>query len=270
MHKTLFTVALTCTSRAVQVRDRMFGRVPRRRPVCPEITATQHSIPSGKNLLDAVYVEPSTVPPRAAVLICHGIGEIVAQWFPIQRLLAEAGIASLVFDYSGYGRSTGSIAWSQCELDTVSAFELLQRLAPKVPLSLLGFSLGTGIAPAVLDRVTPERLILCAGYPSFRSAAHAARIPKILSRFIPPIWSAKDSLLNRHLPVLVVQGDGDKLFRMHMGRELVAVCGSRSEFLVLPARSHNEPFYKPKPHYWGPIISWILCDLTPAAEPAPR
>jgi uncharacterized protein len=257
LHRFAFTIALTCASRFVQMRDRLLGRVPRGRPECPTVAATQQSIPSGKNMLDAVYVEPAAGSPQSAVLICHGIGEVVSQWFPIQRLLAENGVASLVFDYSGYGRSTGHIDGSQCELDAVSAFELLRQLAPAVPISLLGFSLGTGIAPAILNRVTPDRLILCAGYTSFRSAARAAFIPRFLSFLVPPIWSAEEALRDSTLPILIVQGDRDRLFRLPMAHDLVACCGGRAELLVLSARSHNEPFYKPQMHYWGPIIDWV-------------
>lgn len=258
IHRFLFTAALTCTSRVVQIRDRLLGRIPRSRPGCPGISATQHTISSGKNLLDAVYVEPCAGPSQAAVLICHGIGEIVPQWFPIQRIFAENNIASLVFDYSGYGRSSGTIDWTQCEQDAVSAFELLRQLAPTVPISILGFSLGTGVAPAILNRVEADRLVLCASYSSFRKAARAAWIPEFLSPVVPPIWSAEDALRSCSLPILIVQGDRDRLFRLPMAHDLVACSNGRADLLVLPARSHNEPFYKPQMHYWGPIVSWLL------------
>ncbi len=258
LHRFLFTAALTCTSRAVQFRDRMLSRIPRSRPELPAIAATQHTIPSAKNLLDAVFVTPSPDNARAAVLICHGIGEIVSQWFPIQRILAESGIASLVFDYSGYGLSTGRPDWSQFENDAVCAFNLLKQLAPTLPVALLGFSLGTGIAPAILQRVQADRLVLCAGFSSFRKAARAAWIPGFLSPFVPPIWSAADALRNCALPILIVQGDRDRLFRLPMAHDLVTCCGGRANLLVLPARSHNEPFYNPQMHYWGPIAHWIL------------
>ena len=253
-----FTTALTIASRLVQVRDRLSGRVPRSRPECPTISATPQAIRSGKNTLDAVYVEPASAPPQSAVLICHGIGEIVPQWFPIQRIFAESGIASLVFDYSGYGRSTGLPDWLQLEQDAVSSFQLLQRLAPGTPITLLGFSLGTGVVPAILHRVSADRLILCAGYTSFRNAARAAWFPPFLSFLVPPIWSAKDALCNCALPILLVQGTRDRLFRMNMADDLLACCNGQADLLVLPARSHNEPFYNPQPHYWGPIINWLL------------
>ncbi len=257
LHRFLFTATLTCTSRVVQIRDRLLGRVPRTRPECAGLSVAQYVIPSGKNQLDAVFAAPCSGSPQAAVLICHGIGEIVSQWFPIQRIFAENGIASLVFDYSGYGRSTGFIDWPQCEQDAVSAFELLQRIAPAVPISLLGFSLGTGVASAVINRVSADRLVLCGGYSSFRNAARSARIPSFLSALVPPIWSAADALREHSLPILIVQGDRDRLFPRQMGRDLLSCCGSQADLLVLPARSHNDPFYNPKPEYWGPIINWF-------------
>lgn len=257
LHRLLFTAAVTLTSRAVQARDRMLRRVPRSRPACFTVSASQVAIRSGKNLLDAVYVQPISGGPKSAILICHGIGEVVAQWFSIQRLLAENGIASLVFDYSGYGSSTGVVDWLQCENDAVASFELLQRLAGTAATSLLGFSLGTGVAPAILSRVRAERLVLCAGYTSFRAAARAARIPQFLAPLVPPIWSAQESLRASPLPILIVQGDHDRLFGIEMAQDLVACCGGRADLLVLPARSHNSPFYQPQIEYWGPIAQWL-------------
>jgi uncharacterized protein len=287
LHRFVFTTALTITSRAVQVRDHLIGRVPRKLPEIPitpdvpsvrrclanrwgnKLSATRHIISSGYNLLDAVFVEPVAVPSRSALLICHGIGEIVPQWFAVQRLLAQSGIASLVFDYSGYGRSTGRIDWLQCEEDAVSAFEYLQHLTPGLPASLLGYSLGTGIAPAILDRVTPERLVLCAGYSSFRKAARAAWIPSFLSPLVPPIWSVEKALRDCKLPILIVQGDQDRLFRIEMAHDLVACTGSRAELLILPARSHNYPVYHPHTQYWSPIAEWISPAQTAFASGVP-
>ena len=253
-----FTAALTIASRFVQLRDRLLGRVPSTRPDCDTVRASQHAISSGRNVLDGVFVAPAVGSPRSALLICHGIGEIVPQWFPIQRIFAENSIASLVFDYSGYGRSTGFIDWRQCEQDAISSFQFLQHLAPGVSITLLGFSLGTGVAPAILNRVNPDRLVLCAGYTSFRSAARAAWIPPFMTPLVPPIWSAESALSDCSLPILIVQGDRDRLFQMQMAHDLRACSGGRADLLILPARSHNAPFYNPKPEYWDPIITWIL------------
>ncbi len=246
LHRFLFTATLTCTSRVVQIRDRLLGRIPRTRLECAGIAVAKRLIPSGKNQLDAVFVRPSNTLPQAAVLICHGIGEVVSQWFPIQRIFAENGIASLVFDYSGYGRSTGFIDSTQCEQDAIAAFEVLRHLAPAIPISLLGFSLGTGVAPAILDRVEADRLVLCGGYSSFRKAARAAWIPGFLSPLVPPIWSAADALRDCCLPILIVQGDRDRLFPMQMGHDLSLAAAARPSCLSSRRAPTTHPSTSPK------------------------
>lgn len=257
-HRPSFAITLRCASRIVQLRDHLFGKIPSRQQETPGLFVARHTIPSGNNLLDAIYVEPTAQPAQASVLICHGIGEIAPHWFPIQRILADSGVASLVFDYSGYGRSTGHPDWDQLELDAIAAFHHLASLTPSVPVSLLGFSLGTGVIPAILGRVQPHRLVLCAGFTSFRAAARAIGIPAFLAPFVPPIWNAQDSLPACKLPVLVVHGTADGLFPVQMARELASWCGAHAELRLIPHIGHNQPFYHPTPAYWGPIGAFLL------------
>jgi alpha-beta hydrolase superfamily lysophospholipase len=258
IHRPSFTVVLTAASRLIHLRDRLLGKVHSRSTDFPGLTAVRHTIPSGNNVLDAIYVEPTAQPARASVLICHGIGEVADQWFPIQQILAEGAVASLVFDYSGYGRSTGSIDWTQFEEDAVSAFQFLNRLGPPGPISVLGFSLGSGIAPTVINRLKADRMVLCAAFTSFREAAHSIGVPRALSPLVPPIWDSRESLHNCKLPLLIVHSTGDRYFPVQMARDLASWSGGSARLIIVPGIGHNEPFYKPHLSYWGPIISFII------------
>ena len=262
-HRLSFTVALTCISRALMLRDQLFDVVPKRLRIrAAGVGLSQTFIPNGKNRLDVVFVQPTAAPPKAAVLILHGIGENVQRWFPVQQLLALNGVASLVFDYSGYGRSTGRVDWSQCEDDAVVAFEHLRRLAHPLPVSVLGFSLGSGIAAAMILRVPANRLVLCASFTSFREGARSVGIPAALSRYVPPIWTTKESLRNCSVPVLVVHGEKDGLFPVRMARELANACGGPAELIVVPNVAHNQPFRRPELSYWGLIVSRLVGEET--------
>ena len=251
-----FTVALMVGSRAIYLRDRVLGRIPRRPPQVAGLVLTPLSIPSGRNQIDAVYAEPDGVPVRAAVLICHGIGEAVSQWMPIQRLLAAHGVSSLVFDYSGYGRSSGRPAPAQLEQDAVAAFGRLRELAPG-PISILGFSLGTGIVPAILDRVQAHRLVLCASFTSFRAATRRVGVPSFLSPLVPPVWDSAQTLRSCAHRVLFVHSTRDRLFPVAMASELAACCGPRARMHIVEDLRHNEPFYKPTATYWDPIAEFL-------------
>ena len=268
-HRPSFTIALTGISRALIVRDRILGwsgpnwsgpdwTGPGWRRTSAVVSASRHSIPSGASILDAIYVEPVGPPARAAVLLCHGIGETVRPWFPVQQLLAINGVASLLFDYSGYGKSTGTIDWTQFEQDAVAAFRCLEGLAHPLPLSVLGFSLGSGVAAAVINQINAQRLILCAAFTSFRDATHAIGIPARLGPLVPPIWSAEESLRHCALPILIVHGERDRLFPVKMAVKLASLCGPNAKLVIVPEVGHNRPFRKPELNFWGPVINFLM------------
>jgi alpha-beta hydrolase superfamily lysophospholipase len=261
VQRAAFAMALTVGSHAIQMRDLALGRVPRPSAQVPGLTLTPFAIRSGRNMLDAVFAAPAGEPVRATVLICHGIGEIVPQWMPIQRLLAARGVASLVFDYSGYGRSTGWPTPAQIENDSVAAFGRLQELASG-PVSLLGFSLGTGVVPAILHRVPAHRLVLCAAFTSFRAAARRMGFRGFLSPLVPPVWASERALREGQHRVLLVHSKRDRLFDVAMAEELAAFCGERASLRIVEGLRHNEPFYKPTATYWDPIADFLI-------DPAP-
>jgi hypothetical protein len=254
----ILTVGVTFASRILVLRDRLLGRIGRDEGMeTSQSVASRHCIHSGNHVLDAVFVTPDANAVKAGLLICHGIGETVEHWLGAQQLLAGGGVASLVFDYSGYGRSSGFFNARKCELDAVAAFLHLQRLIAPLPVSVLGFSLGSGIAAAIVPRVPVHRLLLCAAFTSLRKAVVSVGMPKSLAFAVPPIWDAGKALVACTVPVLIVHGEEDRLFPVEMAEELTACCGSQSELVIVPMLSHNEPFYRPQLSYWGRIISWL-------------
>jgi len=259
--RTVFTVAVSVTWRVFVVRDRIFGQIGSALPADGiRNVITRHSIASGGHALDAVFVQPASQPVQAALLVCHGIGEIVEHWVAAQDLLADYGVASLVFDYTGYGRSRGVVDWSRCEQNAIDAFEFLRKLAPGAPVSILGFSLGSGIAAAILDRIRVERLFLCSAFTSFRDAACVLGLPRRLAGVLPAIWDSAASLKKSpvRVPVLVLHCERDRAFPVHMAEELAARCGRDAEFAVVPDHAHNEAFYLPKIAYWRHVVGRLV------------
>lgn len=254
----MFTTAVTCIARGAVLRDVMLGRVRRMRQRELEYShpISRHLISSEDRLLDAVLIKP-TCALHAAALICHGIGETVEYWIPVQHLLATRGVASLVFDYSGYGRSKGNVHWRRCEEDAVAAFEYLKAMRLAAPVSLLGFSLGSGVATAIMERTEPERVVLCAAFTSFRDAACAMGVPRRFAAVLPAIWDGEAPLRAWRRPVLVVHGERDRTFPVAMARRLVEWGGPAAELVVVAGHGHKEPFYRPQMAFWGPVAEWL-------------
>lgn len=254
----LLTIGVTFTSRILVLRDWFLGRIGRdRRLETPESVVSRLLIRSENNDLAAVFVTPKAGAAKASVLICHGIGETVDHWLGVQQLLATYGVASLVFDYSGFGRSSGFFHADRCERDAIAAFTFLQRLTEPLPISVLGFSLGSGIAAAMISKVPVHRLLLCAAFTSLRKAAVSVGIPKFFGFAVPHIWDAEKALDACSVPVLVVHGENDRLFPIEMAKELATYCGAQSELVIVPMLAHNDPFHHPDPAYWERITSWL-------------
>ena len=179
--------------------------------------------------------------------------------FPHSTCSPPAALSQLVFDYSGYGRSCGWANPDQCERDAVAVFEYLQMRMRPTPISLLGFSMGSGIAAAILPQVSAHRLVLCAAFTSFKAIAVTVW-PAWLSGLIPDIWHTEQSLRASPVPVLLVHGERDQLIPLQMALDLQASCAWPVQLVVVPDVGHNDPFYHPQSSYWRLIAEFLSAD----------
>ena len=171
----LFSFCVTAISHVLLLRDRLRG-VPRKlkKPVGGE----EFLFASGGRRLAAVLVAAGERSP--VVLLCHGIAETVEHWSAVQSLLEERGVGSMVFNYSGYGKSEGTIRAEHCDEDFVSAYaELRRQVGAERRVFVLGFSMGSGIAASGVGglKPAPEGLFLCEAFTTFREATRAAGVP---------------------------------------------------------------------------------------------
>lgn len=252
----LLSSALTVASTSLMLRDRLTGLTQRLRK---HDAREEFFIPSGQRELASVYVPGVEYGP--VVLLCHGIGETVQHWSAVQALFHDHGIGSLVFDYSGYGRSTGRICFDHFDEDLVAAYsELRRRVGPDTPVFVLGYSLGSGIAAHGAAALVPglAGLFLCEAFDSFRSAACALGVPDRLARIVPDVWVTVRAVEHLRMPIWVVHSDGDRLFPLEMPRRIKDACGSRSELIIVNELAHNEPYITAADTYWQPIIERII------------
>jgi lysophospholipase len=93
---------------------------------------------------------PEDAPPRAAIVLLHGLGEHSGRYDHVVARLVEEGYAVHALDHRGHGRSDGPRALIE-NMDNVVADvdTLVDRVAgnePSVPVFMLGHSMGGLIA----------------------------------------------------------------------------------------------------------------------------
>jgi alpha-beta hydrolase superfamily lysophospholipase len=250
----LLAVQLSLVSNALMLRDRLL-RVTRNLRIHDR--AEHCTLASNARTLAAIWVPPEE--GRPVVLVCHGIGETVEHWSAVQALLRDHGIGSLVFNYSGYGRSSGRIRPNHYDEDLIAAYsEISRRILPETPIYLLGFSLGSGIAAAGAASLRPPiaGLFLCESFDSFRNAAHAAGAPRWITEFLPDLWNTASNVGNIHSPIYIIHSDADRLFPINMAQK-TASRSENAELLIVEGFSHNEAYMTAALRYWMPIIEKI-------------
>jgi fermentation-respiration switch protein FrsA (DUF1100 family) len=106
---------------------------------------------------------PDTATPETPVpgaVICHGFGSSHRQVSPSARMLAERGIAAIIFDLRGHCNSEGALDGDVVN-DIVSAYEVLKDF-PEVDrnrIGLVGHSLGAMTAIMAAKQLQPYVLV---------------------------------------------------------------------------------------------------------------
>ena len=220
----------------------------------------QLSIVSGDRKLDATLVRaPADTAP--ALLIFHGTAEAVSYWADTQALLYRHGITSMVFDYSGFGRSTGRPTAAHLEEDADSAYaEFIRRVGARTRHYVLGYSLGTGVVLDAVPRFTPQPsgVVFMASYSSAREGAVAfGLIPKWATFLLPDMWNNVRDTRNLRQPLLVVQSDADQLFPVSMAKAVYDAATVPKRMVVLHGYRHEDGHQRPTDDYWASVLGFM-------------
>lgn len=235
-------------NRLVYYPDRVIHRTPR--SVGLTYTDVRFEAADG-SLLDGWYVPSST--PRAVVLICHGDAGNISTRIPLLEGLHKLRLSAFIFDYSGYGRSSGRPSERGTYLDAAAAWHWLAANVPgagtsRLPLVVMGRSLGGPIAAYVASIHRPAALVLDSTFPSLRSLVRdrAPYLPvRLLLRYR---YDTLAFLRGLHCPTLVVHSRNDTVVPIAEGRRLFAALPAPKEFLEL-AGPHVGGFRFDAPKY---------------------
>jgi pimeloyl-ACP methyl ester carboxylesterase len=179
------------------------------------------SIPSGPRRLDGFLVraEPSCA-KTAAVLIFHGRGETAADWIKVQRRLHDSCISSLVFDYSGHGRSSPPGTIDNLNADAVAAYAAFVKAFPQPERRcLLSHSLGGGpmLFAATSPNVSPDCVVAASPFSSLREIAEGGGLPRWLGFFMPDAWNNVEAAAHLKPPMLWLHSRTDHSVRARPG-----------------------------------------------------
>jgi fermentation-respiration switch protein FrsA (DUF1100 family) len=172
--------------------------------------------------------------PIASALYCHGNTGNLTNPAHAMPYLLDAGINILLFDYRGYGRSTGTPSFSGIVDDGVTAARLHDRIRPKnLPSILYGYSLGGAIAAQVIRRHPFDGLILQSTFTNLPDLARVA-FPRVPIHLVSGrLFDTVDFVRHVKVPTLFIQGTADEVCPAWMAQKLYDACAAGTKKLVL-------------------------------------
>jgi fermentation-respiration switch protein FrsA (DUF1100 family) len=194
--------------------------------------------------LDAWFVPgPGKTPGQPVVLFLHGNAGNISHRMDSIAMFHRLGYGVLIFDYRGYGRSSGKPSEAGLYRDAQAAWDHLTRqrgIAPR-HIILFGESLGGALAAWLAAREKPAALVLSSVFTSVPDLA-ADLYPWLPTRWLTRLhYDTRAALAKTRCPVLVAHSRQDEIVPFRHGQRLFEAAPEPKVFLQL-AGGHNDGF----------------------------
>lgn len=195
---------------------------------------------------------------RGAVLLFHGNAGTIAHRIDYARMFRALGHSTLLVEYRGYGRSTGTPSEEGTYRDALASWHWLTATqgVSERNVVMFGESLGGAVACWLAVRHRPRALILASTFTSVSdlgSEVYPWLPVRLISRFR---YDTRECLQKVTAPVLVVHSPRDDIVPFTHGERLYAAAREPKEFLEI-AGGHNDGFVFIRPE-WGKAIGAFL------------
>ena len=198
------------------------------------------------------------------ILFCHGNAGNIGHRLDTLAIFHELGLNCLIFDYRGYGQSTGRPTEEGTLVDALAAYRWLteDQQIPSESILWFGRSLGGAVAAQAVARLTekpPAALVIESAFTSF------VDIGSHYYPWLPVRWFAryayntKDAVQTVACPVVVIHSPDDEMIPFDMGRRIYEAGHDPKRFFELKG-AHNEGFFENLALYqsiWAEIIDFL-------------
>jgi pimeloyl-ACP methyl ester carboxylesterase len=184
-------------------------------------------------------------PKNAGIIMyLHGNGNDIGQLGGHADMIARATQHSVVLvEYPGYGPVPGTATPTGCVQAARTVYMHLRAAYPSRPIVILGQSIGTGVALALVsDPRTPDpaAVVLVSAFESIASLAKDIAGP-LGGLVAGDVYNSKRAIGRVRVPTLLVHGLLDTLIPPRHSRTLLeASPASRKDACWLPDSTHND------------------------------
>jgi len=216
------------------------------------------------------FIKAAKEPSVATVLFSHGNAGNIADRLDRVLRWRELGADFLLYDYRGYGKSTGSPDEEGTYRDGRAAYDYLVRDRHIDParLILMGESLGCAVSIQLAIERKAAGLAIEAPFASIAQMANAIYPFLPLGSFIRTRYENVKKVPQLKMPLLVVQGTKDEVIPVAQGKMVFDAAPQPKQYLAIEGAHHNDVYVVGGPGYRRVLLEFIS-RATPPAAPGP-
>lgn len=196
------------------------------------------------------FVDAGATAP--VILWCHGNAGNVSHRLENMRLLYQRGISIFIFDYRGYGQSTGAPSEVGFYQDALASYDYLihqRRISPE-RLIIFGRSLGSSVAGEVAVQRDSAGLLLEGAFPSIQAMSdhHYFGLP---ARWVMDVeFNLEKKIRTLNVPVFVIHGEQDSIVPIALGKQVFDAALEPKQWYAVSGAEHNDvPFVGGEPYF---------------------
>ena len=192
------------------------------------------------------------------VLLCHGNAGNMGDRVRSLQTFNKLGFNTLVFDYRGFGESSGNPTEKGTYIDGMTCWDYLvdKRKVRSQDIIIFGRSLGGAVACWLAAHADPSALVLESTFASIPAMAHEMFpfIPvKIFCRFK---YDTVNNITNIHCPVMVSHSKVDSVLPYKQGLMVFEAASEPKQFVEIMG-DHNDGGLDSNPHYQVELVKFL-------------
>jgi len=190
---------------------------------------------------------PPRAPNGSVVVVFHGNAGHAGYRVSKFRDLLDAGFGVFFAEYRGYGGNPGQPdeAGLTADASAVMAYFQSEGVDPG-RIVLYGESLGAGVAVKMATEHSVAGVVLEAPYTSIADVAQTHYWYLPARWLVLDKWDVADRIGKVSAPVLVVQGEADRVIPVRFGKRVFELASEPKAALFHPRAGHNDLFEYPE------------------------
>lgn len=206
----------------------------------------------------AAWFVPAPDPDSATILFCHGNGGNISHRLDSIQTFLNMGFNVLIFDYRGYGNSSGKPSEKGTYLDAMAAWMHLTRDKEIRPerIIVFGRSLGGAVATKLATEVNPGALVIESTFTSAPDMA-AKMFPFLPVRLVCRFkYDSLSRMKKIKCPILIAHSPEDEMIPAPHGQRLFEAANEPKLFVEMSG-DHNTGGLDTNPEYQRTLKEFV-------------